>query len=178
MRSLDDSGMHMNGKISDAWRHEPEDASEDVRYCVPQMTVGTLVNMMAVAKWVICDGERRVDPGFCRAVRFMEQLIYQQTYERAGADEVWQDPENGDYHHPTFPEQDGEAWRAMQQYDEEVFSLKLVAHLSRILADQDQDPVMTHDELLDHYEHRLLDVIESQGSDGLLRSLFAAQENS
>ena len=59
-----------------------------------------------------------------------------------------------------------------------IESAKLVAHLSRILADQDQDPVMTHDELLDHYEHRLLDVIESQGSDGLLRSLFAAQENS
>ena len=150
-----------------------EDASRDVVLKVPGLTIGTLISMLAVAKRVACDGKPAADRGLRRAAQFMEQLIYEQTYEGAGADEVWRDPKDGSYHHPTFPEQDGEAWAAVERYDEQIFAMRLVETASHLLATRDRDALLSFAERLDHYEHLLLDIMEAEGPEGVLKYMVS-----
>lgn len=150
-----------------------EDASKDVLFKIPGMTIGTLMSMMAVSEWIICSGEQVANPGLRRAAKFMAQLVYEQSYEKAGADEVWKDEQDGVYYHPTFPEQQGEAWMAVEQYNDEIFAIKLVEMTSRLLAKRHAHEGMSLAECVDHYEHLLQDLLEEKGVEGVLEQLIA-----
>ena len=127
---------------------------------------------MAIAKWVVCDHDAMVNPGFRTAVQFMEQLVYEQSHAQGGDDEIWKDPQKGEYHHPTFPEQDGDAWAAVEQYNEEIFKMKLIEYASELSAERDDVQGDEKVRRCDHYEHILQDVAEQWGSKELVRALM------
>lgn len=163
----------MSGRLNDIPKNVSEDASNDIALHIPGMDVDTLINMIAVAKRVFCDGEFGNDFSSRRAVHDMEQLVYRQSYDQAGADEVWLNPMDGSFHHPTFPEQQGEAWEVMKCYDDEVFTMRLIEIVSRILASRDSESGQMFTERHDHYEHLLQAIVEAEGPDGVIRHLIS-----
>lgn len=163
----------MSGSLNDISKNYSEDASNDIALNIPDMNVNILINMIAVAKRVFCDGEFWNDCTGRRAVHDMEQLVYRQSYNNAGADEVWLDPMDGSFHHPTFSEQQGEAWEVMKCYDDEVFTMRLIELASRILASRDSESVQISTERQDHYEHLLQAIVEAEGPDGVIRNLIS-----
>ncbi len=163
--------------MSDRLREMPkdysEDASKDVVLKIPALTLSTLISMVAIGKWVICDGSQDENPGLRRAAAFMEQLVYEQSYQEAGPDEVWKDPSDASFHHPTFPEQEGEAWKALGSYEDEFFAMRLIEMASRILAERGEHPQMSPADRADHYEHLLMDLMEAEGVEGVLKNLIS-----
>ena len=153
-------------------RNYSEDASNDIALNIPGLNLGALINMVAVAKRVFCEGEAGDHAGTRRAAFFMEQLVYEQAYDKAGADEIWRDPVDGSFHHPTFPEQQGEAWEVMKRYDDEVFALRLIELASDVLARRDPEAGQTLDQRRDYYEHLLQDILEAEGVEGVMRNLI------
>ena len=129
--------------------------------------------MIAIAKWVVCDHDAMINPGFRRAVQYMEQLVYEQSHHSGGADEIWKDPEGESYHHPTFPEQQGDAWEALESYNGEVLRTGLIEIASRIMADRAEALGRDWNESQERYEHQMMDVVEQQGVEELLRVLIA-----
>ena len=172
----------MNRRLGEVLRNDAEGASKDVIFRIPCMIISTLINLIAIGKRVASDGNSMSNRGLRRSSVFMEQLVYEQAYQHAGPDEIWRDPEDGTYHHPTFPEQGGEAWQAVVQYDEERFGMQLIELASGMLARGDAAIGMAISERLEHHEHELLDIYEVSGSAGLVKALLRRgsdyQENS
>ena len=162
----------MRDRLSHTPLNDPQEGVTDADLKIPVMTLSTLVSMVAIAKWVACDHDAMTNPGFRRAVQFMEQLVYEQSHEQGGDDEVWKDPQDGSYHHPSFPEQHGDAWEAIEQYNEEIFKMKLIEYASELSAERDMMHEDEKAERRDHYEHILQDVAEQWGCKELVRALM------
>lgn len=158
----------------------PDELSDTLTFHIPEQALGTLINMVAIAVWNICGGHWVSNQGLRSEVKSLEQILYEQSYRIGGADAVWKDPEDGSYHHPTFPEQDGEAWRAIEEFEEECFKMKLIEISSRILAERDAAQGEIQAEGLQRHEHLLQDIFEVEGAEGLMRALIggSTQPNS
>ena len=162
----------MRHRLSHSQPSNIQEGSKDVNLNIPAMTLSTLVSMIAIAKWVVCDNDAMINPGFRRAVGFMEQLVFEQSHENGGADEIWKNPQDATYHHPAFPEQDGDAWKALEAFNEEMFSIKLIEMAAGILAEREEVAGDLKEQRFEHYEHLMQGIVEESGNEGLVRALL------
>ena len=134
--------------------------------------LSVLVDMVALSVRNVCDGNRLKNRVFREDVANLAQLILKQVFAYGGPDAVWVDPTDGSYHHPTFAEQGGVAYQAWSEHRNECVEMEVVGMASRILAQR----AMTHnvgmEDAQQHYEHQLLDLLEEDGVEGLLRALI------
>lgn len=148
-------------------------ASRMLNFGIPEQQLSAMLNVVAVGAWSICSGEAVTNLKLRQCTETVVQLFLRQAYELGGADEVWKDPEDGSYHHPTFPEQQGEAWKACEQFLEEFFAMKLVEMSSRILAEWEKlGAIVQSGCALQRHEFLLLDILEEEGTEGLMRALI------
>lgn len=153
-----------------------DEASQTVTLRIPEQQLESLVDAVAIAKSVVCDGDAVSNVGMRRSTESVEQLVYEQSHDLGGADAIWQDPSDGSYHHPTFPEQQGEAWKALQQYLKQCFTMKLIELGSLILAERHRSSPGGEPGSYECYEHLLMDILEANGVEGLLRTLIAGPD--
>lgn len=149
-----------------------EETSEGLPLVVPEEDWSTLVDMAALSQRNVCEGDAVPSHEFRRRVERLAQLIYQQAYAYGGADAVWKNPQDGSHHHPTFPEQDGEAWHAWNHHRNECLEMGVVGLASGILARRDQADGCVQGDVHAHYEHLLLDILEQRGLRGLIQALI------
>lgn len=144
--------------------------------------LSVLVDMMALSVRNVCDGNRMKNTVFREAVANLAQSILKQAFAYGGPDAVWVDPNDGSYHHPTFSEQGGVAYQAWSEHLDECVEMEVVGMASRILAQRAKTHNVGMEDAQQHYEHQLLDLLEEDGVEGLLRALIDwpanAQQNS
>lgn len=134
--------------------------------------LSVLVDMVALSVRNVCDGNRLKNKVFQEAVANLAQVILKQAFAYGGPDAVWVDPNDGSYHHPTFPEQGGVAYHAWSEHRNECVEMEVVWMASRILAQRAKTNSVVMEDAQQHYEHQLLDLLEQEGVEGLLKTLI------
>lgn len=134
--------------------------------------LSVLVDMVALSVRNVCDGNRFKNRVFREDVANLAQLILKQALAYGGPDAVWVDPTDGSYHHPTFAEQGGVAYQAWSEHRNECVEMEVVGIASRILAQRAKTNKVGMVDVQQHYEHQLLDLLEEEGVEGLLRALI------
>lgn len=93
-----------------------------------------LVDALAIAHWVVCDGETMSDPHYAARMHRFQQLVYKRIHAIGNQDMVEYD-DQCDYFDPVqFEEDDAPARVAMNEHDEENFWEDLIMRLSTVMA--------------------------------------------
>lgn len=95
---------------------------------------GLLLEMTALARWVVTAGERFTNAAYRQAVDALEQGLLEQALMLGGAEWVYASETDGRLGHLPFEDGDSPACDALHDHDNEVFWQQLIDGLSPILA--------------------------------------------
>ncbi len=129
-----------------------------------------LLEMVAVTRWVVCSGHQYDDHAYRSEVDDLEQHLLMHALEYGFAGSVFASEEDGRLGHIAFEDQECRGWKALRDYEEEVFWQDLTAHLALVVAKREvgeeawnqKTQEDKHDSVCD-CENRIRDAFETHG---------------
>jgi len=129
-----------------------------------------LIELVAVARWVVCASGKYDDECYRAEVDDLDQHLLMHALEYGHAESVFACEDDGRLGHIAFEDEECRGWRALQDYDKEVFWQDLAARLALIMAKreagvEDWGEMSEEDKFINlcDCENRIRDAFETHG---------------
>lgn len=129
---------------------------------------GLLLEMAAIARWVVCSGGRFADDLYRAAVEELEQQLLGQAVSEGFAEYVHASEHDGSFCHVGFEDGDSLANEALREFSIEIFWNELAERLAPVLAYREAGSV-TWSELDDTQRYERICDCENRARDAFDR---------
>lgn len=140
-----------------------------------------LLEVAAMARWVVCAGEKYDDQCYRSAVDDLDQQLLMHALEYGYAESVFACEDDGRLGHIEFEDKECRGWRALQDYGKEVFWQELTTRLALMMAKREVgeaawDQKSEEDKFINlcDCENRIRDAFELHGLECLMMTSASA----